>query len=130
MRISDWSSDVCSSDLDDLGSAERLADIADCDRRHCNSSLTGGPLPPSSLASAAAGPSAGQVTTAKRGVAYSQSSRIIKRSAKAPCPLAGRADTDIARLERVIAGSGGKRSEECRVGKECVRTGRSRGGPS
>src|SRR3546814_9764674 len=44
----------------------------------------------------------------EEGVAYSQSSRIIKRSAKAPWPLAGGADVDITRLERAIAGSGGK----------------------
>src|SRR3546814_2265510 len=73
MRISDWSSDVCSSDLQYLGHMERLVD------------------------------------------------KILR----------AHAEGSLARVEATVSGEyeDGERSEERRVGKECVSTCRSRWSP-
>src|SRR3546814_20248869 len=83
MRISDWSSDVCSSDLADepRASADRRLHVRP-HRRHRRRATPG------------------------RG--------------GAPCDRPHRAGRD----------AGFRRSEECRVGKECVSTCRSRWSPS
>src|SRR3546814_5891861 len=80
MRISDWSSDVCSSDLDELvGETLLLRDIIDLDATY------------------GAGPDGENAEAAVSGDGAS--------------------------------GDGANRSEERRVGKECVSTCRSRGTP-
>src|SRR3546814_16461869 len=87
MRISDWSSDVCSSDL--------------------------------------AAPRRRAARTARRGIADGQR---VRR----PAPGAGHADLrggGRAPGNPVAAGGAGQRSEERRVGKECVSPCRSRGSP-
>src|SRR3546814_6850543 len=84
MRISDWSSDVCSSDLHEVGGNRTLADPA-------------------------TDPVGSKVT--------SGSHRSV------PCALTR------SRLAHPPAAAVGGRSEERRVGKECVSTCRSRWSP-
>src|SRR3546814_16242311 len=101
MRISDWSSDVCSSDLDEIMSqyvigrvlmfAQRVPEVMESQRYH---RWTRVPQ---------------QVVTGKTHVVLGF----------------GRIGKAIGRLSRSL----GMRLEERRVGKECVSTGRSRGSP-
>src|SRR3546814_20708035 len=98
MRISDWSSDVCSSDLDLVALAP--AAIAHVDRhagRAADADLRG--------------------RRARRG-------QVEARIAEAEAEGVKR----IGRIEE-IAAPGAGRSEGRRVGKECVRTCRSRWAP-
>src|SRR3546814_9580271 len=82
MRISDWSSDVCSSDL-----ARQAGQVLPgCARQHCS-----------------VGPSARRVDAERSGLSDGQNGR--------PSPVSR------------------SRSEERRVGKECVSTCRSRWSP-
>src|SRR3546814_11494390 len=99
MRISDWSSDVCSSDLP--GSPGRTAgdDIA-------------GPVNPEIDTAGADG----------EGDQDSQGKQIELQ----PAP---RLDADHDRRESQVDDARGPRSEERRVGKECVSTCRSRWSP-
>src|SRR3546814_18212461 len=106
MRISDWSSDVCSSDLDLARGPGRLGDAVGL--RHPEhdgiDAVTGAP----------------------------------QAGATAHLELLVEPITDVTPGPRVgvagVAGTGAFpwrfRSEERRVGKECVRTGRYRGAPS
>src|SRR3546814_14391253 len=91
MRISDWSSDVCSSDLD----------------VHRNAELRWPHV---------------QISTKHAAV---QGDRCVPETIAALKALD--ADPDVAVI--VIARGGGDRTEERRVGKECVSTCRSRWAP-
>src|SRR3546814_2300809 len=98
MRISDWSSDVCSSDLQALATARR--------RHHADAEL------------AAAHFGEGDQVAARRPFGGR-----IAAAAKAD-PLLVRS-IDVHRIDLLAA----RRSEERRVGKECVSTCRSRWSP-
>src|SRR3546814_3149954 len=91
MRISDWSSDVCSSDLHE-GAVQRERGIF--------------------LAKCAIGAN-GQQSFAAALAPIADGDRRRRR----------------ADIDQPLAGSPGRRSEERRVGKECVRTCRSRWSP-
>src|SRR3546814_4923284 len=93
MRISDWSSDVCSSDLWELAGLDRP--------RALRSTLTLGADSPEAMAKAAL---------------------AINAEAPIKVKLTGDLDEDILRVAAI-------RSEERRVGKECVSTCRSRWSP-
>src|SRR3546814_15674851 len=115
MRISDWSSDVCSSDLQPPGA--RISRFLKGRLAHS--------------ISAAAGVSArgGQILKARLQVGESAVNRpaVSGISAEADCQQA------LARLEMAIRASGDvlyERSEERRVGKDCVSTCRSRWSPN
>src|SRR3546814_13825873 len=92
MRISDWSSDVCSSDL------------------LCSHRL-------------AAFPQADLVVVLDGG-------RIVERGSHEQLMLAGGLYARIYAAQAAMAQPEEARSEERRVGKECVSTGRSRWAPS
>src|SRR3546814_1599562 len=94
MRISDWSSDVCSSDLLKL----RIGSVK----------------------------STQKITKAKQMVAAAKL-RKAQAAAEAARPYSSRLEAVVASLASKIAG--GSRSEERRVGKECVGTCRSRWSP-
>src|SRR3546814_13393930 len=94
MRISDWSSDVCSSDLMDIARENGVAAVGVSDSSHC------GAVGLYSRAAAQAG---------LVGLAFTHSDAIA-------APFGG---------HRPFLG----RSEERRVGKECVSTCRSRWSP-
>src|SRR3546814_9652603 len=100
MRISDWSSDVCSSDLLDISSVEP--------------SLAGPKRPQDRVL--LSGVSAGYNNELADG--YKKGAEAAKR-----VPVAGES-FDIGHGDVVIAAI--TRSEESRVGKECVSTCRSR----
>src|SRR3546814_4980717 len=90
MRISDWSSDVCSSDL--------------------------------------LGPAAGAGTAARGGCVNKQCT--ARYPAESACRQDDPSTSGHQRLDDPnVSLSGGYRSEERRVGKECVSTGRSRWSP-
>src|SRR3546814_15178359 len=116
MRISDWSSDVCSSDLLDPA---RVAIEMCISVRHLHRCLAG------------AGTSFGRELNAGRMAA----AKAMLLSAEAPKRLSlgevawrcGYPDqSHFARLFRSFFGCTPTRSEERRVGKECVSTGRTR----
>src|SRR3546814_13607029 len=96
MRISDWSSDVCSSDLID-----HVADV--------------------------------EVAVADMADDHALQSRGVEIGLALTDALgeAGERDADVGRhhLTAGSGGAGGVRSEERRVGKECVSTCRSRWAP-
>src|SRR3546814_17872016 len=110
MRISDWSSDVCSSDLVTL----RIGAVAGKFDKHV-------PV----------------VTTFERAafIRYMPDHQINlfgiehfeRRQVRAKFRLAP--IQQLQSLMRALHGNPGKRSEARRVGKECVRTCRSRGAP-
>src|SRR3546814_16425080 len=98
MRISDWSSDVCSSDLID-GAGLRTAE---------------GHQPDQALDQ----------------IAYiAEGARLLAVTVDG-YGLAGQRLHDHVRDDAAVAGREPRRSEERRVGKECVRTCRSRWSPS
>src|SRR3546814_18101375 len=107
MRISDWSSDVCSSDL--LKSTSGLLVRADGRRLDVLHVMRGSPA-------AATGWQGGEAICSIDGKAIPQDYR---RSAIA--------SWSVGRPGRTVAL--GLRSEERRVGKECVSPCRSRGSP-
>src|SRR3546814_5668054 len=88
MRISDWSSDVCSSDLADSGSAGD-----------------------------------------RRTLAAAQAIRVRSSRSLAGAPKGHGCHSEPNRLERTVPARVVQRSEERRVGKECVSTCRSRWSP-
>src|SRR3546814_5656741 len=92
MRISDWSSDVCSSDLfpdgHDIDAQKLFADLA----------------------------------VRERGIAAAEPEQFVMRAALDDAPL-------VERQNAVALADCGERSEERRVGKECVSTCRSRWSP-
>src|SRR3546814_12986171 len=99
MRISDWSSDVCSSDLPAFAGTQ--------------------PFPTED--SPAAYSTVNPVHFAAKAYLSAASAMILSVGLPDPCP---------ARVSiRIRFGLGPMRSEERRVGKECVRTCRSRGSP-
>src|SRR3546814_3615157 len=93
MRISDWSSDVCSSDLADP--YLRWAGALEEGRNESSSDAEA------------------------RGAALSHPARLLEPRRRDPRPL----------LRHRYDRRGRERSEERRVGKECVSTCRSRGSP-
>src|SRR3546814_15739078 len=101
MRISDWSSDVCSSDLLDIELCGRLADAC-------------GPV------LGLAVPDTGLPVTAMLddlGSAYPALGEALRRIRIRAC------------INETIVANDAMRSEERRVGKECVSTCRSRWSP-
>src|SRR3546814_15486226 len=99
MRISDWSSDVCSSDLDPCGSVHVAV---------------GTVLPDIDLVGRAGGVALGvERNLVQHGLELAGMHRLL----------------DGGGLERLGRGRRLGRSEERRVGKECVRTCRSRWSP-
>src|SRR3546814_11594781 len=114
MRISDWSSDVCSSDLLRLGSAWA-------------NRLPGGAM--GRLQDKIA-----VVTGAGAGIGKASAIRFAEEGATVL--VTSRSETNAAETAHAIAEAGGRaislavdRSEARRVGKECVSTCRSSGSP-
>src|SRR3546814_12142984 len=100
MRISDWSSDVCSSDLTREAARGELIDRWDRERQ--------------------AEPSASRIILTHTNSEV----RELNEAARGSMRAAGDLGDDVAiKVER------GARSEERRVGKECVSTCRSRWSP-
>src|SRR3546814_17539897 len=96
MRISDWSSDVCSSDLEDAhGSCLRSGDESRRDRRRCRE---------------------------LEFAANSRSETIRLDQLANRCPVVALADMILPPLNLAKAELAVGRSEERRVGKECVST--------
>src|SRR3546814_11155487 len=123
MRISDWSSDVCSSDLEAAGRVARSAKAAGVERLAHLSGIGSDP-----------GSSSPYIASRGRGEqavrdAFPEASLIR------PAVMIGPGDSFIVPLSRllrrlpVFALFGNGRSEERRVGKECVSTCRSRWSP-
>src|SRR3546814_17749728 len=113
MRISDWSSDVCSSDL--LNGPVRAR----------GSDLRAG-------RGVREGDGETLVALERRLAGNLQRQRLAGLAGGEAEGAAGEAAADEVRAvrgtgHRVVDGAGGGRSEERRVGKECVSTGRSRG---
>src|SRR3546814_16384562 len=108
MRISDWSSDVCSSDLELFNPSSQIFTTADdpCDARFLN----GGPDPTTRQANCAAA-----------GLKSDFESHIVDATARGT--LSGNPDLHNEKAKALT------RSEERRVGKECVSTCRSRWSP-
>src|SRR3546814_15911896 len=108
MRISDWSSDVCSSDLDALsdgGNRDRIGGRHDRSQCECHGERHGGDQPMDEKAHA------------DDGEHHETESKPQDR---------------LAVLEQFLTWNAPaieERSEERRVGKECVMTCRSRGWP-
>src|SRR3546814_12295935 len=103
MRISDWSSDVCSSDLEEQ---EQLAALAPLIR-----------------------PAGTFSRKREKGFLIRRCVPLAPRPG--PAQRAGRSGMrePMARKQHAFTPQAGERSEERRVGKECVRTGRSRWSP-
>src|SRR3546814_17323585 len=120
MRISDWSSDVCSSDLE----ADRLSDAAaaagdDCDACHENSPTDCQAIPKTR----------GDAPQVEGKESRRQRARIVRTFEKSPTARSALRivsnRTWSAPMRRLINPLVGRRSEERRVGKECVSTCRS-----
>src|SRR3546814_11960483 len=103
MRISDWGSDVCSSDLDDIARQQRRAD-----RR-------ADPL--------------GSIKIIGMTELHGRVEKDSRRSAEIGEILGSRGDAETRRGSLEPIGPSVSRSEERRVGKECVSTCRSRWAP-
>src|SRR3546814_20866252 len=101
MRISDWSSDVCSSDLDEMGAFD-LEGIQHSDR---------------------IGLEIGETIGCRRRMTAAVTARVIPEYVKA---VAKNADLLVPHGQ---VGGDGMRSEERRVGKEGVSTCKSRWSP-
>src|SRR3546814_14158385 len=120
MRISDWSSDVCSSDLQIEGFGIRLDDAITRERRTLRAryrlvSADNGQV----LLDAAAASDAGiDVTTSEYATIAAEQTALERLSED----IADQISTRVALYIR-------NRSEERRVGKECVSTCRSRWSP-
>src|SRR3546814_16619849 len=113
MRISDWSSDVCSSDLKPLPAAVPLGHV---ERRWHRHVVVAGKIDRTHWAMA----TYGALTTAlASGDIWVPRSRLHRSLDVLLAPLSG------AALHPPLS-LGHPRSEERRVGKECVRTCRSR----
>src|SRR3546814_12380978 len=100
MRISDWSSDVCSSDLGQPSEGWMTYGMADLVQR-------------------------------KRMIDDGSSPEEVKRVERAALDaLLGVCETSACRRQTLLSHFGETRSEERRVGKECVSTCRSRWSPN
>src|SRR3546814_12672826 len=108
MRISDWSSDVCSSDLEFRRLGDQVDEAADRPLTEEHRGRTTYDL------------HAGEVVRVRRAA------RIIGEDIAHPVTALERVDA--ADVDAVHAGVAA-RSEERRVGNECVSTCRSRGSP-
>src|SRR3546814_7853506 len=112
MRISDWSSDVCSSDL-----SRRLARLDSCTGYFAGRPRRGGTLAETALDSGATGGNASRISDAQRQQVTDKKEEYYQPWLRDPAPTPGAPRTDEGR------------SEERRVGKECVSTCRSRWSP-
>src|SRR3546814_15316989 len=106
MRISDWSSDVCSSDLDYLKGSQFW---------HFDGSLQPSPNLAALLRAVKLSDVGGQTEVCNTYAAYDDLPDDLQRQ--------------IEPLRVVHSAERSQRSEELRVGKECVSTWRSRGAP-
>src|SRR3546814_18360958 len=111
MRISDWSSDVCSSDLDVPGDVRRPVG-AKAEFQCCGAGRGLDALGPYAAVAPAGG------VGSKRRIVLGIEARAAEEDGPCLVWLHGRA-----------FGVVGERSEERRVGKECVSTCRSRWSP-
>src|SRR3546814_15343317 len=112
MRISDWSSDVCSSDLQPVGAVLRVFGL-------CGIGLRA----PGAKSAFVHFPARAEIA----------GTRILRCSERAGVEAVAAADTEILRMQHHAVRRGveavDRRSEERRVGKECVSTCRSRWSP-
>src|SRR3546814_11052472 len=118
MRISDWSSDVCSSDLAGVRQAGRRAEDGD---RRCFYRA------PAAIEAARGGSDRGSGRPADWGEVIPRLTRFFGGS-----PRVWLYDTPAAVVRaymRMLPRLEAERSEERRVGKACVSTCRSRGSP-
>src|SRR3546814_11612932 len=114
MRISDWSSDVCSSDLltpqggndGSAGFNQPLSPWSICRRVECE-----GPR------------------SAKQGGEFDTEAVGVARPAGGKVIAVADGEATLKTIHRIARNGGGDSSEERRVGKECVSTCRSRWSP-
>src|SRR3546814_20972573 len=126
MRISDWSSDVCSSDLANEDD-EKIASAAESARVLVDAVRRG--VRPRDIITRASIENAVSVIMATGG----STNAVLHFLAIAHAPEVEWTIDDFERIRRpvpVICDLKPSRSEERRVGKECVRTWRSRGSTS
>src|SRR3546814_17959457 len=116
MRISDWSSDVCSSDLGDIGELQSVATASRGEVGDHVIALIAGQREAENVSAAAAGQGI---------VAVAAGQRVALLGAGAVVVAGGPGDA-AAGLVFIL----GIRSEERREGKECAYTGKSRESPS
>src|SRR3546814_16212949 len=121
MRISDWSSDVCSSDLRvSLRRRAPAAGVGAIATRRGGGRVMAGPLKIAALSLSAAALAAGLATacSAEERKPYAEKDDVQPRTSLSPCS----ARLAVIRAPRLAT----SRSEERRVGKECVSQCRSR----
>src|SRR3546814_18492747 len=125
MRISDWSSDVCSSDLD-TDPAIRCVVLTGAGKLFCG----GGDV----QAFSAAGDQVSSYLSELAGTLHMAVTRLMRMAKPLLVlvngPAAGAGLSLAICGDMVLAARSAHRSEERRVGKECVSTGRSRWSPS
>src|SRR3546814_14906939 len=117
MRISDWSSDVCSSDLF-LEDARRLLHVSEISRVRSRAASRG---------------EIGELRVAYFGTVVLHTLPLLLRQLLSVAPSATVSLTQMSKNRQIEALDAGTidngRTEERRVGKECVSTCRSRGSP-
>src|SRR3546814_12221829 len=110
MRISDWSSDVCSSDLAHIARMEATSETAGARLESVTGEMSG-------AVDGLLDRTAGAVDEARKGIAAQGEAMLAML------------ETNQAALDRATRDSVA-RSEQRRVGKACVRKWRSRGSPN
>src|SRR3546814_20536135 len=127
MRISDWSSDVCSSDLDVVEHREVLAE-GEVLMHHADAGgdggarRAGGQAPPEGLDAARVGDIVAEKDRHQGGLAGA----VLAQQGEDLAAAQLKRDGVVGGQPAGALGDAGQRSEERSVGKECVSTGRSR----
>src|SRR3546814_17474445 len=122
MRISDWSSDVCSSDLLDKSAGQRvLGPVAATGQRQCAAKGQAGRL--------VAGCMVGVIEAEPKGYGLVSAVANIRDLRGRHKLLAHVHAPPTIRAPKPKPSAASSRSEERRVGDECVSTCRSRGAP-
>src|SRR3546814_12478035 len=124
--MSDWSSDVCSSDLDAVGRAENVAGPDVAVHQAGGRRLVYEVLEPRAEALERAMGRRRQAAGLAGDAAHHQQALVAVEVAPVPGPGIGLRQSADHRVARKAIGLGGKRSEESRVGKEWVNTCRFR----